>query len=99
MTDTRAASQIFEDTSISLGAVLDALNTFSENVEDEISGILRLSKDQHVSRIWERYQVLSSVLTLAVFRIADIAHGLDEQAEWFSEAERKALQEANRKQM
>lgn len=99
MGEEQSVSQILEYTSISLDVVQDALDTFEEKIEDEISNILGLSNnDQYVKYIWERYQILRSILTLAMFRIGGITQELDEHAGRFRDMECEELCEVNQNQ-
>ncbi|MCI6851397.1 MAG: hypothetical protein MR883_07795 [Clostridiales bacterium] len=74
-------SQIIEYAGTMIGEVVDALNVFSDRMDDEFISMRGFIPEQYMKHVRGEYNMNASVLNLAVYRLESIKRNLTEQAE------------------
>lgn len=90
MSEFISVYQIMEGAGIMLSEVVDALNVFSDCVDDELYNMRGFIPDKQLEHIRGMYNMNASVLNLAVYRIESIKRDLTEQAERLRRCEKPA---------
>ena len=81
MFEGMSGSQIVEYAGTMIGEVVDALNVFSDRMDDELTSMRGFTPEQYVEYVRGEYNMNASVLSLAVYRLESIKRNLTEQAE------------------